>query len=508
MRRLHKLLLATALATVGTPATFGLDLEWQQTENIQAGWGSYSPYFMASNDGGVSGVSPITAYLRSKISHHLSDTTRFSYGFGLDVVAGYFSPLTYEKWNSHGEMYTHRLGPGYQTIHQLYGELKYRSLYLMVGMKEYDRSLFNSELGVGDYVLSRNARPIPQARAGFFDFVNVPFTNGWLQIQGELAYGKFIDDDWVKSQYNNYNSHIATNVWFHHKRLYLRSNPQQPFSVTVGMQHAAQFGGIYRSYYHGRLTGYTKNHISFKDFAKILIPTENSKPGEYYDGNSLGSWDVDFRYRFGDGSELHAFMQHPWEDGSGIGFQNGFDGIYGLQYKAAHKGWIDEAMVQYVDFMNQSGPMHWYPDENAGTGVTSGQATGADHYYYNYFYTGWSNYGMMIGTPFISSPIYNLDGFPQTVNNRIRGFQAGISGTPIPTLHYKVLLGYKVSWGTYYDRADHQRRSTSALFGLDWRFLRSADLRLNASVAFDTGNLYGNNFAYRLGLIYTMPFKL
>ena len=38
---------------------------------------------------------------------------------------------------------------------------------------------------------------------------------------------------------------------------------------------------------------------------------------------------------------------------------------------------------------------------------------------------------MAIGTPFAKSPIYNRDGYLRFTDNRLRGFQAGISGSPL-----------------------------------------------------------------------------
>ena len=64
-------------------------------------------------------------------------------------------------------------------------------------MKERGSALLNDILTSGDVVESGNARPVPQLRAGFVDFQNVPLTDGWLQIQGELGYGKFADGGWM-----------------------------------------------------------------------------------------------------------------------------------------------------------------------------------------------------------------------------------------------------------------------------------------------------------------------
>ena len=139
-------------------------------------------------------------------------------------------------------------------------------------MRDYNRSIFSNATSSGDIVLGENARGIPQARIGFENFVNVPLTRGWLQIQGEIAYGKFADKNWLEGHYNRYNWYVTTGVWFHYKRLYLRSNPAQPLSVTFGMQHAAQFGGSQQCYSKGVLTQTNESKVKIKDFFDVFIP--------------------------------------------------------------------------------------------------------------------------------------------------------------------------------------------------------------------------------------------
>ncbi len=52
-------------------------------------------------------------------------------------------------------------------IQQLYGEIKYRGVFVEAGMKEHDSPILPQSLTSGDLVESGNARPIPQIRAGF-----------------------------------------------------------------------------------------------------------------------------------------------------------------------------------------------------------------------------------------------------------------------------------------------------------------------------------------------------
>ena len=96
-------------------------------------------------------------------------------------------------------------------------------------------------------------------------------------------------------------------------------------------------------------------------------------------------------------------------------------------------------VVEYIDFMNQSGPIHWAPGDFPGTSLVS-QATGSDDYYNNKTYNSYANYGLVLGTPVIMSPIYNTDGQILCLNNRMRGFHIGAEGSISPKVDYRVLL--------------------------------------------------------------------
>ena len=135
-------------------------------------------------------------------------------------------------------------------IQQLYGEIKYRSVYLLAGMKERHSRIVDDSLSSGDLTRSNNARPIPGIAAGFLDFVDIPLTNGWVQIDGEIMYGKFTDSKYKEQTFNYYSGNLATDLWYIYRRCYFRTKPSQPLSLTIGMQAAGQFGG--RTVYYTR----------------------------------------------------------------------------------------------------------------------------------------------------------------------------------------------------------------------------------------------------------------
>lgn len=473
-----------------------------------AGDGKFAPYFMMANNGGVL-TQAKTVGVRAKAWKEMDLSRRFTYSFGADVVAGHASSVGYLRYDAGKEGFvTDYRRPAAIWLQQLYAEVKFRGVYLSAGMKERKSPLLNPELGSGDFIESNNARPIPQVRAGFIDFQNIPFTNGWVQIQGELAYGKYTHNKWLEDHYNYYSTSVTTGVWMHYKRLYLRTKPSKPFSVTVGMQVAMQFGGDARSYSKGILTGESSYDTTLKEFWYAF--THQSHPDgdysagdtQYRFGNTVGAWDFVARYRLKEGSELKAYFQWPYEDGSGIGKLNGFDGIWGLEYQNKDKkGIVSGAVIEYVDFTNQSGPLHWAPNDHSGTEMKN-EATGADSYYDNFRYNSFMNYGLSQGTPFIPSIIYNTDGYMNVTDNRLRGFHMGVSGYVYEPLRYRLLLSYRKSWGSYgYPRWDTAHDTSVMLEGI-YSFKQVKGLDLKGQLAIDRGNLLGNNFGVLLSLSY------
>ncbi len=494
-----------AAAVTAFSAKSDYDIPWNASTVVNAGGGDFAPYFISSNSGGTF-TQPAGIYEMAKIERGLSRKNRFEYGFGAEAGASITQATGYSRFDvNSGQWSEQKRRHPYVWLQQLWGAVKFRGVFLSAGMKTDDRSLFDSPLGIGDIVVSRNARPIPQVRIGFIDFQDIPFTRGWVQIQGEMAYGKFTDNGWLKDHFNHYDSFITTGTWFHYKRCYFRTNPDKPFSVTVGMQHAAQFGGYYTAYNKGHISKTEGDGVKLRDFVDVFVQKRGSggETGDqqYYNGNHLGSWDFRANYRFADCSELTAFFQWPWEDGSGIGKQNGWDGVWGLEYRTNRPGWVDGACIEYVDFTNQSGPIHWAPGDHENTPIP-GEATGADEYYNNYFYDGWANYGMAIGTPFAKSPIYNRDGYLRFTDNRLRGFQAGISGSPLQGLSYRLLTAYRCSWGTPMLPAPEKRHSTSVMLEGCYEFPKVKGLKMKAQLAFDAGTLMGNNYGLLVGVSY------
>ena len=226
----------------------------------------------------------------------------------------------------------------------------------------------------------------------------------------------------------------------------------------------------------------------------------------FVEGNHLGTWDIALEYKLKPSEKLRAYTQWLWEDGSGIGKMNGFDGLWRLEYATDYSNaLITGAVIEYIDFTNQSGPIHWTPNDHEGTPITS-HSSGADDYYNNYIYNGWQNRGMSIGSPFVKSPLYNQDGYMRYRDNVLRGFHAAITGKFNYRWGYALMASYRKAWGTPIIPRAGSVDDFSMMLASGYDISRGWSIR--AEVAMDRGSLYGNNWGAALSISYNGEIKI
>ncbi len=174
-----------------------------------AGSGEFAPYYLMSNNFGVLTQSySLLARISAKRTMDLS--RRFSWGFGADVIGGLSSSRGYERFSvEENSMVMIQRRPAPVRLQQLYAEVKYRSVFVTAGLKEVGSAMLNDRLSSGDLTWSANCRPTPGVRAGFHGFENIPFTKGWVQINGELFYGRPADNHWLEDHYNYENYYVG-----------------------------------------------------------------------------------------------------------------------------------------------------------------------------------------------------------------------------------------------------------------------------------------------------------
>ncbi len=475
-----------------------LSVSAQETVNYagevraNAGSGTFAPLYMSAlEQGTLSASRRLTVGLH--LWHEMDTASRLSWAYGVKAYAGPSSSMDYERYDANAGWTVNKRRDAAVWLQELYGTLKWRSLFLEVGMRNQHSPLLNEQLTSGDLIQSGNSRPLPGVRAGFIDFQDIPFTKGWVQIEGQLFYGRYTDSDWWADRYNYYMGHISHDQWMVYRRCYFRTKPSARLSVTVGVQCATQFGGTTDYYTRGVLSSSQPHSTKFKTFVKMLWPLQNDGGDEgFYEGNTLGSWDLKARYRLRDGSEVKAYFQWPWEDGSGMGKLNGFDGLWGVEYNfPARSTIVRGAAFEYLDLTNQSGPMHWDPDDQPGTDLGY-RAEGADDYYNNAFYNPYASYGHAQGSPMVMSPLYNLDGYMQFVGNRTRAVHVAVIGAAGPRVDWRVKFGYRKAWGNGMVQLPEAIHATSFMLEGTYRLPQVPGLSIGARFALDHGTMPAN----------------
>ncbi len=453
--------------------------------NVLAGHGEHTPFYLQSGQYGMYGQKPNQGVLSALIYKTTDKTIGFDYGYGLELAASYNN--TQAAW-----------------VQQLYAELQYGWFNFLAGSKQQKGLFRQQDLSSGSTILSGNARPIPQLEVSFNDFHAIPFTKGWLEVYASVAFGYFIDSPYLKDQYSYQHSFITTNVWYHHKSLYFRSKSDRRFVMTIGAEFAAQFGGHYKEYKNGKLHAEHINKVGIKDFYDVLIPKAGSSSTSigdqaYYYGNHLGAWHIMGDYRLNETNKLSAYCEWLFEDGSGIGKMNGFDGLWGLAYEGKEENLVSNVVLEYIQTTNQGGPIHWAPGDHSDTSL-SDPATGADDYYNNYFYNGWAHFGQAIGNPFLISPVYNDGGYLRFRHSRIRGVQVAMKGSLTKSWSYLVKYGHNKGWGSPYIPLKKEKMN-AALLAATYVPTKLNGWQFTGKVAVDQGGLVGNNWGVQIGVI-------
>ena len=493
------------LAAAAISASAEETIQYRADALFSIGDGDLAPYYMTANRHGKL-TQTNNALLDIGFTRDFDTNRRWAWSYGAEIITGASSSTNYslQKYDDNGNLvfdFNQDERPAAIWLQQLYAEVKYRSIYLSAGIKDRESAMLNFALSSGDLIQSGNARSIPQIRAGFVDFQDIPLTKHFLQIQGEFCFGKFMDKKWYENHFNYYTGHYNEGGFYHYKRIYFRTKTSNPFSATFGGQFAYLFGGDTHYYVKGKFKNTTHNAEDLDAFWQAILPRDTGVEG-YYQGQSLGSWDINLRYRFRNNSQLKAYVQNVWEDGSSMGKLNGWDGLWGLEYVAPKPGLISGAVFEYLQMTDQSGPMHWDPVDEAGTSLNQYQATGGDNYYNNGFYNAYCYFGMAMGSPFSKEPIRNLNGDVSFRDTRVKGFHLGISGDPINNLSYRILGSWRKSWGTYQNPRFHTVECTSILVEATYKLPKIQGLSIKAEFAADHGQLYGNNTAGALTLSY------
>ena len=308
-------------------------------------------------------------------------------------------------------------------VNELFAEIDFYSFFLRVGKKYSSTEDYSGVLSSGSILVSKNASPIPEVRIGLLDYVNIPFTRDVLQIKGDLSHG------WLQGDRS------VSDVLIHEKSLYLKVNYFNNLKAYGGLVHEALWGGT--------ADGKETMNVSFENYVNIFLNNSGGEDASLGDqinklGNHLGIWDFGISGNFTN-IDFNLYYQHYFEDGSGMRFQNRYDGLWGGTFSSKKLNYINNITVEYLTTKHQSGDTHNIGDEILG---------GRDSYYHHFMYkNGWSHLNNIIGNSFFSTTGNNES--LRISNNRMNVLHLGVDGAISNKLSYKVLGAYGIYYPSY-----------------------------------------------------------
>jgi hypothetical protein len=435
-------------------------LSYSLNMRTSLGFGDYSPFLSSGNEYDRYSISPNNISFWGTMHKLIDHTKNFDYGFGTELDANI----------SKAE---NRFFPG-----ELYAEGKVWCMVISAGMKRETYGNSDPLLSSGGMLWSRNSRPMPCLTLKTDGYIKVPFTFGLVELKGGLVHGWFTD------------STVTKNTLLHYKYLGGRVGGNLPVRITYSLHHVAQWAGTSPVY------GYSP--ATFKNFIRVFAASsgdENSPATERL--NTLGNhilssdWGLELSLR---DAELDFYWQNISEDRPVPIFKhnafNGEDGLWGVSVRLPKFEPLSRFVLEYMSTTDMSGPWHDLD------GVIYG---GQDDYYNNSVYpNGWSFNGMTIGNPWLTSPKYNEGGAIGIKNNRVRLYYAAGIGK-IDNISYKATIAFSQNYGSSWTVPESKNQfswqveaNTPAPF---WK-----NTVISAGLSNDIGKMYGNNFAFLLGI--------
>ena len=425
-----------------------------------ASTGTYAPFWLQSKSYGKIASAPTSADLLVGISKDFGKSSKiFDYGFKTDFLV-----QTYQnKTNTY--------------FHEYYAKARFLVFDLIVGAREDHLGNQDSTLSCGGFLFSENARPMPKIVIGIEHFTTVPYTLGLLEIKGALIHGWFTDNI------------VDQNVLLHHKYVYLKLGGKLPVHIQYGLDHVAQWGGY--------IPGWGQQPTGFQDYIDIFFGRSGGSNANRSDqlnalGNHIISQSMKVDAEISD-FKISGYWQNLSEDGPIRMIWNTMnlpDGLWGVSIRNKNFPFIKGILYEYLNTTDQSGPYH---DKD---GLIYG---GADNYFNGEYNFGWSYFSRTIGTPFITSPVYNKNGAVSILNNRVQVHHFGIEGD-ICGFQYRGLASFSKNYGTYNGPYANVLKSTSVLFQLNKQFPKLANVDFGCSVAADFGTMYGNSVGIQFSI--------
>lgn len=451
------------------PDTCRDTLQYAVTFAATAGSGTYNTFWMQSNEQGGVAMTPYSGALRAAVVKPATRPNRwFDYDGAVEIQAFAHSALPlHRSLMPRGSFPVYQGRHGGFMVRRMYAHVRLYIVDIAAGVMPVTDGM-DTPLGSGSLLFSQNAPSMPAIRIGFDRWTPVPGLYGYMELKGGLLHAWLTDDIHIR------------HAKLHYKWAGVQFGGKLPVNVSYEFHHAAQWGG----YRNGEDLG-----NGWNAFRRVFLAQEG---GQSYNeqknalGNHVASQQLALTAK-GKGWHVKLYWQNFLEDNFAIlgKGHNLPDGRWGVCAQQTEWPFLHTLTMEYINTTDQSGPMH---DQD---GIIY---AGRDSYYTNSIYTqGWNYYLRSIGTPLITSPLYNTDEETQTLNSRIQAWHIGVGGD-IYGFRYRVMGTYVRNYGRYeYDDWYRLKSTNTALMlEVNKQVKQAWDLEFGVRLAADFGNQWGN----------------
>ncbi|MBE6215038.1 MAG: capsule assembly Wzi family protein [Bacteroidales bacterium] len=453
-------------------------LQWSSSARIGGSSGKYMPYFART---GEDGILPVRS------SGLLTAGAKVSYsdmkGFFFDTEAALAGALAL-KSPLYGT-------PVYGLVDRLYVSGGWRMLRMDVGMIPRRGELGDLSITGGDMLMSGNARNLPGVNLSS-DWIY--FEKGhWVGIRGNLAHYHLLDNRVVKG------------AMLHNKAVAVKFALGRKVELIAGFDHYAHWGGEGQA-------------VSFKDYVKVFFAKRGDSSDSWSDqnnvfGNHLGREWARLVWRARPFTMTFQYDK-PFEDNSGMKFQNFPDGVWTLQFALNdRKAFVTDITYEFINTTWQSGDRHDRPateEEKAKQDPSDpyyGRIVlgGCDNYFNNSPYgSGWTHHGRTMGLPLLVPFAPDADGVVRGImSNRTRGHNLGIAGVASGKVPYRFKAVFTENFGTYSGPLPSVPWQLSLALEADIKgSLTGLPVSFSAGIYGDIGKLYQNSAGLTFRITY------
>ena len=116
------------------------------------------------------------------------------------------------------------------------------------------------------------------------------------------------------------------------------------------------------------------------------------------------------------------------------------------------------------------------------------------------FKNGWNYFYRSMGTPYITSPLYNTDGTIHTLNSRVRVHHIGVRGD-IYGYRYRIKASYARNYGNDNTSRTLLSTNTALLLEVSTQVPQAWGLDFGLRLGADIGTQFGNSFGGQIVIV-------